>query len=105
MTDVMQAAHLCQRNGDLPKLQALVPTKVNPNATVPSFRLNSVSRADVPLVCIGAASGALEVVKFLYKSGAKLEACDRTGVSFLLTVYSYSLGCLLWTRANSEFLH
>jgi ankyrin repeat protein len=79
MTDSLRvAARYCQRNNDA-LLQALVPSKVNPNTPVTSIHVNSIPRKSIPLICVAAGSGSLESLKLLMKSGAKIDATDDCG--------------------------
>ena len=73
--ELRKAALSCQRN-QLATLQSLVPAHVNPNDLVPQIKLNLLSRQKVPLICIAAASGSLDCVKYLTKTGANLDAYD-----------------------------
>lgn len=82
MDPITEAVRSIQRNSEQ-VLQTLIPAKVNPNATVPTIKLNSLTRKNVPLICVAAASGSLEIVKFLVKVGATADAMQNIFFIFL----------------------
>ena len=82
--ELREAAFSCQKN-NLATLQSLVPSHIKVNELVPQIKLNllKVERKNVPLLCIAAASGSFDCVKYLVKSGANVDATDNT-VLFLI---------------------
>ena len=77
--ELREAALSCQKN-NLATLQSLVPSRIKVNELVPQIKLNllKVERKNVPLLCIAAASGSFDCVKYLVKSGANVDATDNT---------------------------
>jgi ankyrin repeat protein len=77
-TDLSEAVRCCQRSGesDVELLHSLVPSKISPNAIAPSAHLYSLTRTNVPLLCIAAAFGSLEAARYLVASGAKIDQTD-----------------------------
>lgn len=72
---VAQAALYCQKN-NLAQLQALVPSQISVDSIVPSIKLTSTLRKNVPLLCIAVASNSVDVTHYLLKLGAKLDLAD-----------------------------
>ena len=80
--ELWKAATSCQRN-NVNTLQTLVPSHVNPSELIPQIKLNLLSRKNVPLICVAAAYGSLDCVKYLVKAGANIDANDGNISSFL----------------------
>jgi ankyrin repeat protein len=78
MNELGKAAICCQRN-NVATLQAIVPSLVSPNELVPQIKLNLLSRKNVPLLCVAAASGSLDCVVYLVKVGANINDSDSSG--------------------------
>jgi ankyrin repeat protein len=76
-----RAFRCCQRNSDIATLETLIPGSVNPNATMPTARLRSLTRRNVPLLCVASACGSLDAVRVLVRAGALLDAVDSSGWS------------------------
>ena len=77
--ELREAALSCQKN-NLATLQTLVPSHIKATELVPQIKLNllKVERKKVPLLCIAAATGSFDCVKYLFKAGADINAPDNT---------------------------
>lgn len=64
---------------------------------MPSLKINSVNRKDIPLLCIAAVSGSFDVTKILLKAGANVEAADVLLIILMFFILSFSFYYNLWS--------
>ena len=86
MSNINQAALFCQKNNVL-QLQTLVPSQINPDATISKIKLTSSFRKNVPLLCIAVASNSSNVVQYLIKCGAQINLPDVSRILINLVFY------------------
>ena len=72
------AAQACQNN-DYKTLATYLDMGLNPNEVISNFKLNCITKAKVPLLCIAALNGSVECIDVLLNYKANIECEDETG--------------------------